>query len=71
MISRPAIALILIAFLFVSPAPSQNKKVSFDGQAALIGTSSLPVLVDLAVMIGFAMIMLFLGAYFIEKSEGA
>ena len=39
-------------------------------RAVLIGTSSLPVLVDLAVMIGFAMIMLFLGAYFFEKSEG-
>jgi hypothetical protein len=35
MISRPVVALILIVFLFVSPAPSQNKKASFDGQAAL------------------------------------
>jgi ABC-2 type transport system permease protein len=39
-------------------------------RAVLIGRSSLPVLVDLAVMIGFALIMLFLGAYFFEKSEG-
>ena len=35
MFSRPVVALILIVFLFVSPAPSQNKKDSFDGQAAL------------------------------------
>jgi ABC-2 type transport system permease protein len=39
-------------------------------RAVLIGWSSLPVLVDLAVMIGFARIMLFLGGYFFEKSEG-
>jgi ABC-2 type transport system permease protein len=39
-------------------------------RAVLIGTSSLPVLVDLAVMAGFALIMLFLGAYFFETSEG-
>jgi ABC-2 type transport system permease protein len=39
-------------------------------RAVLIGRSSLPVFVDLAVMIGFALIMLFLGAYFFEKSEG-
>ncbi len=38
-------------------------------RAVLIGTSSLPVAVDLAAMIGFALIMLFLGAYFFEKSE--
>jgi len=39
-------------------------------RAAMIGTSAMPVLVDLAVMIGFALVMLFLGAYFFEKSEG-
>jgi ABC-2 type transport system permease protein len=39
-------------------------------RAVLIGTSSLPVLFDLAVMIGFALIMLSLGAYFFETSEG-
>ncbi len=38
-------------------------------RAVLIGTSSLPVAVDLAAMIGFALLMLFLGAYFFEKSE--
>jgi ABC-2 type transport system permease protein len=39
-------------------------------RAALIGHSSLPVAIDLAVMIGFALVMLFLGAYFFERSEG-
>jgi len=34
MILRPVIALVLSAFLFVSPGLSQNKKVTFDGQAA-------------------------------------
>jgi ABC-2 type transport system permease protein len=38
-------------------------------RAVLNGTSSLPAAVDLAVMTGFALIMLFLGAYFFEKSE--
>jgi ABC-2 type transport system permease protein len=38
-------------------------------RAALIGASSLPVAVDLAIMTAFALIMLFLGAYFFEKSE--
>jgi ABC-2 type transport system permease protein len=39
-------------------------------RGVLIGTSSLPVLVDLAAMAGFAAIMLFLGAYSFETSEG-
>jgi ABC-2 type transport system permease protein len=39
-------------------------------RAALIGRSSLPAAVDLAVMIGFALVMLFLGTYFFERSEG-
>jgi len=39
-------------------------------RGALTGTSSLPVFVDLLVMAGFALIMLFLGAYFFETSEG-
>jgi ABC-2 type transport system permease protein len=39
-------------------------------RAAWIGKSTLPVAVDLAVMAGFALVMLFLGAYFFEKSEG-
>ena len=39
-------------------------------RGVLIGTSSLPVLVDLAAMAGFALIMLFLGAYSFETSEG-
>jgi ABC-2 type transport system permease protein len=39
-------------------------------RGVLIGRSSLPVLVDLAVMIGFAVLMTFLGAYFFETSEG-
>jgi ABC-2 type transport system permease protein len=38
-------------------------------RAVMIGRSTLPVVVDLAVMVGFALIMLFLGAYFFEKSE--
>jgi hypothetical protein len=28
-----------------------------------------PASVDLAIMVGFALVMLFLGAYFFEKSE--
>jgi ABC-2 type transport system permease protein len=39
-------------------------------RAALIGTSSFPMAVDLAAMTGFALVMLFLGTYFFEKSEG-
>ncbi len=39
-------------------------------RAVLIGRSSLPVAVDLAVMVGFSLIMLFLGTWFFEKSEG-
>jgi ABC-2 type transport system permease protein len=38
-------------------------------RAALVGQSSLPVVVDLVVMAGSALLMLFLGAYFFEKSE--
>lgn len=38
-------------------------------RAALVGQSSLPVALDLAVMAGSALLMLFLGAYFFEKSE--
>jgi len=34
MIPRPAIAFVVSLFLFVSSAPSQGQKVSFDGQAA-------------------------------------
>jgi ABC-2 type transport system permease protein len=39
-------------------------------RAVMLGTSSLPVMVDLLVMIGFSLVMLALGAYFFEKSEG-
>jgi ABC-2 type transport system permease protein len=39
-------------------------------RAVLIGTSAFPVLFDLAVLAGFALVMLVLGAYFFEKSEG-
>ncbi|HDT13312.1 MAG TPA: multidrug ABC transporter permease [Candidatus Aminicenantes bacterium] len=39
-------------------------------RGVLTGTSSLPVLVDLAVLTGFALAMLFLGAWFFETSEG-
>jgi ABC-2 type transport system permease protein len=39
-------------------------------RAVLIGRSSLPVAVDLAVMVGFSLVMLFLGTWFFEKSEG-
>jgi ABC-2 type transport system permease protein len=39
-------------------------------RAVMIGRSTLPAVVDLSVMVGFALIMLFLGAYFFEKSEG-
>lgn len=38
-------------------------------RAVLIGKSILPAGVDLAIMVGFALVMLFLGAYFFEKSE--
>ena len=39
-------------------------------RAVLIGDARrFPVLVDLAVMAGFSLVMLFLGAYFFEKSE--
>ncbi len=38
-------------------------------RAAMIGSSAFPLFVDLAVMAGFSLIMLALGAYFFEKSE--
>jgi ABC-2 type transport system permease protein len=38
-------------------------------RAALVGQSSLPAALDLGIMAGCALIMLFLGAYFFEKSE--
>jgi ABC-2 type transport system permease protein len=38
-------------------------------RAVLIGASHFPVFVDLGIMVAFALIMLFLGAYFFEKSE--
>ena len=39
-------------------------------RAVMIGTSMLPAAVDLAVMTGFALIMLFLGTFFFERTEG-
>jgi len=39
-------------------------------RAVMIGTSTLPAVVDLAVMTGFALIMLFLGTYSFERTEG-
>ena len=39
-------------------------------RGALIGTSAFSPAVDLAAMAGFAVIMVVLGAYFFEKSEG-
>lgn len=38
-------------------------------RGSLIGVSSLPILLDLLIMIGFSLVMVFLGAYFFEKSE--
>jgi ABC-2 type transport system permease protein len=38
-------------------------------RGVLIGVNALPVVVDLLIMAGFALIMLFLGAWFFEKSE--
>ena len=38
-------------------------------RGVLIGMHALPVLADLLILSGFAAIMLFLGAYFFEKSE--
>ncbi len=40
-------------------------------RGSLIKVSSLPIILDLAIMIGFSLIMVFLGAYFFEKSETA
>jgi ABC-2 type transport system permease protein len=38
-------------------------------RGVLIGVSSLPVLYNFAISIGFSLFMIFLGAYFFEKSE--
>lgn len=38
-------------------------------RGALIGVSSLPVIHDFIILIGFSILMVFLGAYFFEKSE--
>jgi ABC-2 type transport system permease protein len=38
-------------------------------RGSLIKVSSLPIVLDLAIMIGFSLVMVFLGAYFFEKSE--
>jgi len=38
-------------------------------RGSLIKVSSLPIILDLAIMIGFSLVMVFLGAYFFEKSE--
>ncbi|MDD4857386.1 MAG: ABC transporter permease [Candidatus Krumholzibacteria bacterium] len=40
-------------------------------RGALIDVSSLPIALDLAIMVGFSLIMVFLGAYFFEKTESA
>ncbi len=77
---------IIFPFFFLSGAltPLQNfpwiiRALSYadpltygvDGlRASMIGVSAFPVAVDLAVMAGFSLIMLVLGAYFFEKSEG-
>jgi ABC-2 type transport system permease protein len=38
-------------------------------RGSLIKVSSLPIVLDLAIMLGFSLVMVFLGAYFFEKSE--
>jgi ABC-2 type transport system permease protein len=38
-------------------------------RGSLIKVSSMPIFLDLAIMIGFSLVMVFLGAYFFEKSE--
>ncbi len=38
-------------------------------RGVLIGVSSFPVLLNFAILVGFSSIMVFLGAYFFEKSE--
>jgi ABC-2 type transport system permease protein len=40
-------------------------------RGSLINVSSFPVAVDLAIMVGFSLVMVFLGAYFFEKTESA
>ena len=40
-------------------------------RGVLIGISSFSVLFNFAVLIGFSAVMIFLGAYFFEKSESA
>ncbi len=54
--------MLLIAFTFIGMG-------LIFARAVLLGRSSMPVALDLAVMAGFALAMLFLGAYFFEKSE--
>jgi len=38
-------------------------------RGVLIGVNALPVVVDLLILAGFSLVMLFLGAWFFEKSE--
>jgi ABC-2 type transport system permease protein len=38
-------------------------------RGVLIGVSSLPIVLDFIILLGFAVLMVFLGAYFFEKSE--
>jgi ABC-2 type transport system permease protein len=38
-------------------------------RAALIGVSVFPIAIDFAVLLAFSLVMIFLGAYFFEKSE--
>lgn len=38
-------------------------------RGALIGASSLPITYNLMILVGFSVVMVFLGAYFFEKSE--
>jgi len=40
-------------------------------RGSLIRVSSMPLVLDLLIMIGFSMLMVFLGAYFFEKTETA
>jgi ABC-2 type transport system permease protein len=38
-------------------------------RGVLIGVNSLPIIADFLILAGFALVMLFLGAWFFEKSE--
>jgi hypothetical protein len=38
-------------------------------RGVFLGVSSLPVILDFAVLVGCAMVMVFLGAYLFEKTE--